>query len=186
MKLDKSIFPRWQDLVTIFRYDPETGFLYWARTRPYRHFKNKHAFNAWHGRFAGKRIDYNIGEYLAVRLDGRLWLVHDIVYAMCHRINPPDMPDMIDHKDENKENNLLDNLRPANKSENMCNTSIRADNTSGYKGVAWNERSQKWMAYYDKDGKRTYLGTFDDKEIANTVRRAAVEKAHGEFTNHGN
>lgn len=52
-----------------------------------------------------------------------------------------DFPDEIDHKDGNPLNNQRDNLRPATHSQNMANS--KSNNTSGYKGVSWDERRQK-------------------------------------------
>ena len=46
-----------------------------------------------------------------------------------------DGKDIIDHIDRDSSNNKADNLRWATHSENMLNTNIRSDNTSGEKNV---------------------------------------------------
>jgi hypothetical protein len=52
---------------------------------------------------------------------------------------------------------------------------IRSNNTSGVKGVCYNSRTCKWMAYINKDGKRTYLGQYDTKELAVEARHIAED-----------
>src|SRR3954463_16169401 len=44
----------------------------------------------------------------------------------------------IDHIDDNGLNNQRYNIRIANRSQNMANRIIYTNNTSGYKGVSWN------------------------------------------------
>ena len=53
---------------------------------------------------------------------------------------------------------------------------IRTDNTSGIKGVSYNRRRSKWIAYINKDDRRTFLGYYATKELAADARRVA-EKA---------
>lgn len=50
------------------------------------------------------------------------------------------------------------------------------NNTSGYTGVYWNRRRQKWNAEIRKDGKRYNLGGFDTFEDAVNARRLAEEE----------
>lgn len=52
---------------------------------------------------------------------------------------------------------------------------IRSDNTSGIKGV-FHDKSGKWIAYINKDGKRTYLGRYDTKDLAAEAREAAEKE----------
>src|SRR6266851_8668054 len=51
-----------------------------------------------------------------------------------------------DHHDRNTLNNRRYNLRKATKSQNRNNQKIRSDNKSGYKGVSWDNRKNKWIA----------------------------------------
>jgi len=54
------------------------------------------------------------------------------------------------------------------------NVAIRSDNTSGVKGVFHDIKgSGKWIAYINKDGKRTYLGKYDTKDLAAEAREIA-------------
>lgn len=61
------------------------------------------------------------------------------------------------------------------------NTKKLKNNTSGYTGVSFvktyaGEPYNKWRAYIDVDGTRTYLGDFDSKEDAIAARKEAGEK----------
>lgn len=59
----------------------------------------------------------------------------------------------VDHKDRNKENNSLYNLRWASQKEQIVNTGIRSTNTSGTKGVCYHKRDKLWVAHLCVDGK---------------------------------
>lgn len=50
------------------------------------------------------------------------------------------------------------------------------NNTSGYKGVLWREKYQKWESTISLQGKRRFLGYFDNKEDAIKARQEAEEK----------
>ena len=77
--------------------------------------------------------------------------VHRLV-ALCYIPNPDNKP-TVDHiLHEEKTNNNVSNLRWATSAEQMINTGIRSDNTSGVKGVIKNGNS--WKAQLDVNGKR--------------------------------
>ena len=50
---------------------------------------------------------------------------------------------------------------------------IRADNSTGIKGVCFNKQRGKYIAYINKDGKRYNLGYFDTRELASEARKRA-------------
>jgi len=83
------------------------------------------------------------------------------------------MPEVVDHKDNDRSNNKIDNLRATDKSGNMKNLSKPANNTSGVKGVCYHNRDKVWQAYIRVDNKRIHLGSFVDKDDAITARREA-------------
>lgn len=57
------------------------------------------------------------------------------------------------------------------------NIAIRSDNKSGIKGVFHDiNRSGKWIAYINKNGKRTYLGRYDTKDLAAEAREIAEKE----------
>ena len=92
----------------------------------------------------------------------------------------------IDHVDMNGLNNCRSNLRIVNKSQNMRNTSIRSDNTSGYKGVfkikyGKHNRLEKWCACIHINGKPKRLGNFWNKKDAALAYNKGAKKYYGEF-----
>lgn len=58
----------------------------------------------------------------------------------------------------------------------MMNTRIRSDNTSGFKGVSWDSRQSRWIATIQKDGRRIWIGQFNDpKSAADAYDSKALE-----------
>jgi hypothetical protein len=55
----------------------------------------------------------------------------------------------------------------------------RATNTSGYKGVYWDKRKQKWASIITVKGKHKRLGYFRDKEEAGLAYNKAARKYFG-------
>ena len=110
----------------------------------------------------------------------KLYRVHAIVWLMhCGYI-----PKEIDHKDTDKLNNRIDNLRLAC-DKNQQNVGKRIDNTSGAKNVYWHKPTNRWSVIVSAAKIRHNLGYFDDFELADLVATEARNKYHGEFANHG-
>lgn len=65
------------------------------------------------------------------------------------------------------------NCRWATRSEQLLNTRTRIDNKSGHKGVHYERKRDKWMAYIDINRKRVNIGRFDSKELAVEARLLA-------------
>ena len=89
--------------------------------------------------------------------------------------------DVIDHIDGDGCNNKFANLRLCSNSENGFNRSLNANNTSGFKGVCWHKRSQKYMAYIKSNYKRIHLGLFDSPELAHMAYCKAAAELYGDF-----
>ena len=89
----------------------------------------------------------------------------------------------VDHINNNKEDNNINNLRYATRKENGQNRQLGKNNTSGYKGVSYFKLNNKWEAYIKIDGIKINLGMYDTIEEAKQSRQDAVKKAFGEFTN---
>lgn len=70
----------------------------------------------------------------------------------------------IDHKDGNKFNYQLSNLRSATHQQNGMNRGRQKNNlTSQYKGVFWNSQHKKWHAKISLDRKSTHCGLFSSE-----------------------
>ena len=87
----------------------------------------------------------------------------------------------IDHINGDKMDNRRCNLRFATHAQNNQNKGLRRDSTTGYKGVCFDKRSGKYIAYINANGKRTYLGYFDDKLSAAYAYDAAALQMHGDY-----
>ena len=95
----------------------------------------------------------------------------------------PDEKACVDHIDNIKSNNNINNLRWATYSENQHNKSMMSNNTSGVKGVVWDKDRNKWRAQIMIDGMQIYLGLFENLEDAKRARMIRANQAFGVFTN---
>lgn len=88
----------------------------------------------------------------------------------------------IDHKNHNGLNNQKKNLRFATRSQNAMNQKIRIT-TSNYKGVSWHKGNKKWIAYIKINGKRLYLGLFNNEVEAAKIYDKEAKQLFGEYAN---
>jgi len=88
---------------------------------------------------------------------------------------------VIDHINHNPLDNRKNNLRICTNQQNIFNSSVAKNNTSGHRGVIWHKGHKSWMAVIIVNGKFIYLGYYKDKKRAITVRREAEIKYFGEF-----
>jgi len=93
----------------------------------------------------------------------------------------PDSKNCVDHIDRDKTNNHILNLRWATIIENGQNRSIGSNNKSGVIGVDFHKKNQKWRAQIKADGRRIYLGSFEDKNDAIVARENAEMRYFGSF-----
>lgn len=89
--------------------------------------------------------------------------------------------EVVDHIDGNPLNNHRSNLRLASIKENVRNSKKPKNNTSGFKGVSWHDRAQKWRARIFVDRRQIHLGYFDTPEEAHKAYMEAAKELHGEF-----
>lgn len=137
-------------------YSPEDGVFQWRRS----------------GLIAGGT--HHSG-YHQIRIDGRLYLTHRLVWLYMTGEWPVAE---IDHKDRDRSNNRWSNLREADHGENQCNA-IRVVRDLP-RGVY--ERDGKYRAQIRKHGHLTNLGTFATTDAAARAYKLAATRMHGEFT----
>ena len=157
------------------RYEPETGRLFWldCAEMPSR----------WRTQFVGKEA------LTTVSGNGYLWgsvnnvqlRAHRVIWALFHGEQPSDQ---IDHINGIRADNRIENLRVVSRQENMRNTALLRNNTSGVCGVSWNKARGKWLAHIKIDGRLKNLGLFDSLDEAKAVRAEASAR-YGFTKRHG-
>ena len=96
----------------------------------------------------------------------KIYKVHSLV-AICFLNHIPDGTHnvVVDHINEVKTDNRLENLRLIGHRENVSRS--MKNNTSTYVGVSWSKNAKKWISQITIEGKTKYLGLFDNEEEAN-------------------
>lgn len=122
------------DLDEINRYfEYRDGTLYWK----YHHVRTD---------YVGKPAGCIKGKgYLNVYLNGVSYRVHRIIYTMFHG----HVPDYIDHIDDNRLNNRIENLRETTNSENTSKTPIRKVHT--LEGPKWRTKIDGKIDYFNTE-----------------------------------
>ncbi len=115
--------------------------------------------------------------YNHIRLNGKLYLEHRLIYLLHHRY----LPDLIDHIDRNPRNNRIENLREACKKVNAINSGLPVNNKSGVKGVSWHKAGNKWTAQIKDDGVKIHLGSYEKLQDAVEARLKAEEDLWGDI-----
>lgn len=132
-------------LKEILSYDKTTGIFLWISYR----------LGVVNDGVAGTTIN----GYNSITIDQTKYPAHRLAWLYEYGEFPTGL---IDHINQTKKNNRIENLRICDKSQNAANSKIRSDNKSGYKGVSWNKRDQKWEAYATHKSKKFNLGCFSD------------------------
>jgi len=87
---------------------------------------------------------------------------------------------VVDHiQSDAKLDNRRENLRIVTPAQNVRNTRVRRDSSTGFKGVSF--RRGKWSAYITHQGTRYALGAYDNLKTAALVYDCACRKLFGEF-----
>ena len=133
----------------------------------------------WEGKVAGKK---NTSGHIQVKILGVNYLAHRLIWVI-HNM-PISESDEIDHIDENKTNNKINNLRISINGGNQHNVKIRKDNKSGIKGVYWYKHTNKWCAgiRVNRIPVRKYFNNIYDAKIWLDKKRIEL---HGNFANNG-
>jgi hypothetical protein len=82
--------------------------------------------------------------------------------------------EVVDHIDHNGLNNTRSNLRLVTQRENMANSRLFRNNTSGFRGVSWYTGIKRWVAKIRIGDRFIHLGCFDTAvEAAKKYNEAA-------------
>lgn len=164
--------PKIERLKELLVYTPSTGSLVWGNRPDFRPCNKAR----WLGKQAGGR---HKDGYVQLIIDGKHLLGHRVAWAMFYGAWPADQ---IDHKNGQRDDNRIANLRDASRNENARNRKISTQNCTGYKGVV--PHQGKYRAKIKKDGKRYHLGTFESPEDAHAAYCAEASRLHGDFARH--
>jgi hypothetical protein len=160
------------ELRAILHYDPETG---WLTNSVDRNRKG----TAKAGTRAGSPDAYG---YRQIQINGKRYKEHRLVWLYVHSVMPTKF---LDHINNVKDDNRIENLREATNAQNMVNRGAPANSTSRHTGVSWHAGGQKWAAAITVNYKKIYLGLFTNIEDAIAARRAAELKYFGDFAYKG-
>ncbi len=113
------------------------------------------------------------GGYPQMKWQGRILLVHQEVYRRTHGQVPAGLE--VDHRCRNRSCVNPAHLRLATSSQNKENQGIRADNSSGFRGVS--RYKDKWRAQVKANGHLVLDALYTNPEDAAAAARAARLKA---------
>jgi hypothetical protein len=153
-------------LLELFEYNEETGDLLF-KPRPPEAFATYQAFKVFNSKCLGKPAGAkHAGGYLSVKVDGKSYLSHRMIWIMVHGT----IPDLeVDHINGVRNDNRLANLRLADKLGNAHNQCMHADNKSGVMGVHFDSRRRRWNATASNGGQKLQI-SFATKEEAIACR----------------
>jgi hypothetical protein len=99
--------------------------------------------------------------YCIVDLSGKSYKVHTLVIWAFQNVKPTGKTTdfVIDHIDDNKQNNKLSNLRIISHRDNIIKNKIIS-------GARLDKRTNRWLSKIKVNGKVKYLGSFNTKEEA--------------------
>jgi hypothetical protein len=154
-----------QQLKTLLHYDPTTGVFRWRHT-------TKNGMQPWD--VAGN-IDRQ--GYVQIKIGGKVKMAHRLAWLYVHGELPP----QVDHRNMNRSDNRIDNLREATNSQNSMNKTMQSNNTSGFKGVTFHRGTEKYHAKIQANGIRKSLGYFHTPEQAHQAYKTAAGELHEQF-----
>lgn len=111
------------------------------------------------------------------------WYIHRLV-ALHFVPNPSQLPN-VDHINRDRLDNRASNLRWCNQSQNTINQSSRQERRlySRFRGVTFNQQTQKWVAQITHKRKHISIGYFEtEAEAGRAYNKKAVE-LFGEYAN---
>jgi hypothetical protein len=97
--------------------------------------------------------------------------MHRAIYEHENGDIPPRM--MIDHVNGNGLDNRRENFRCVTQRQNLQNWHVKK--SSQFPGICWRECRKKWLLRIYIDGKRRFLGYFDNELEAATTYRVACK-----------
>lgn len=156
-------------LKSVLDYHRDTGEFWWiAKPHPKM---NDDVFD----RPAGLVIT---GGYRRIRLDGEVYLAHRLAWFFVCGWWPPED---VDHVNGERDDNRIDNLRLASRSQNRANAQKPWRIQKYPKGVTSWGTTAKFAMQISFKGQRYTEGPFDTPDEAHAAYCRKAEELHGEF-----
>lgn len=116
--------------------------------------------------------------YCRITLNSSRYLSHRLAWLYIYGVMPKNE---IDHINGVVDDNRIVNLRSATRSQNLFNRCAQKNNTSGYKGVSFDKKCNKWRSVAWLNCKKHHLGLFATPELASQSYQTFAKENHGEF-----
>lgn len=171
-------------------FDYRDGFLYWKKLN-----KGNNNGKAKIGEKAGSVSNTSSGPRRMVRILKYCYYTSRLIFFYHHGY----FPEFVDHKDRDKSNENINNLRPATAQENARNRTSNKGSSSKYLGVSYSKRITnriikttgkmgtysypRWSAQIQVNGIRIGLGYFKTEIEAALAFNAAAQEHYKEFAN---
>lgn len=121
----------------------------------------------------GGEVGSLVGSYMKVKLKGKSYPVHRIIWLLANG-NHADR--FIDHINGDRLDNRLCNLRLVTKAENAKNRRTTKGSKSGLNGVVWRNDTSKWRAFIRWNNRLEHLGSYEDFFEAVCARKSAESR----------
>lgn len=161
-------YPTQDVLKSYVHYDPETGVFTWL--------KRPDDGTSWNSRWVAKRAGGKLWNgYRMIAIMDVQYYEHRLAWIYIHGVQPPHD---VDHIDAVRDNNAINNLRLATRTQNLQRKAVKSGPLP--RGVARNH--SRFLAQITVNGQFKYLGTYDTPEQAHAVYVAAARDNFGEFS----
>jgi ubiquinone/menaquinone biosynthesis C-methylase UbiE len=115
--------------------------------------------------------------YARLVVNKKAYMLHRLIFLYHHGY----FPKIVDHINNNRENNAIENLRETTQEFNCLNRITPKSNKAGCKNVHWHQSMKKWCVLMSVNRKRKIIGYFEDFEFAELVADEARQKFHGAY-----
>jgi len=164
VRMNKPSLLTAERLRELLHYDPETGVFIWLVSTNGR---IRVGDVAGHLTAAG---------YRRIKIDGRCYFSQRLAWLYVHGVFPFNQSD---HRNGQRDDNRLCNLRDVDHSGNMQNRRrAHLQNKSGFLGVSLDKQRGKWTAIIQANGKKRNLGRFTSPELAHAAYLKAKRELH--------
>ncbi len=116
--------------------------------------------------------------YGRIGINKKSYKAHRLIFLYHHGYCPP----VVDHRDRDRENNKIENLRASDHTKNNANRPAHRNSASKYKGVWKSPKTAKlpWTAAIRKEHQTYNLGTYATEEEAAEAYNEKCLELYGE------